>query len=300
MFEGIKVLRNARMSEYTTLKLGGPADYLAFPASVKEMRQLILEAQANDMAVTVVGHGSNLLVRDGGIRGLVICMGKAFAEVRTEGNTVIAQAGAMMAKVAAAAAEAGLTGVEFISGIPGTVGGGILMNAGAYGGEMSQCVTEVKALRLTDGEEFVYPAEELRFAYRHSALQEQPLLVTEVTFCLKTGKRETILETMAALNARRAEKQPLSAHSAGSTFKRPEGYFAGALIEGCGLKGKRIGGAEVSMKHAGFLTNDGGTAKDFLDLIDFVQETVLKATGVFLEPEVRIIGEEESKCGMYC
>lgn len=293
MFEGIKVIRDARMSEYTTLKLGGPADWLAFPANRDETVRLISEAGQAKMPVTVIGHGSNLLVLDGGIRGLVIRIGKEMSEVRTEGNTVHAQAGAMMGTVAAAAAEAGLAGLEFASGIPGTIGGGAFMNAGAYGGEMAQVVTRVDGIR-PDGTPFSFTGSEMHFGYRTSRAAEENLIVTDVVMTLQAGSRDEIRARMQELNRRRNEKQPLNLPSAGSTFKRPEGYFAGALIEQCGLKGYTIGGAQVSEKHAGFLVNMGNSAKDFMGLIRYVQKTVLEQTGVKLETEVRIIGEEES------
>ena len=293
MFEGIKVIRDARMSEYTTLKLGGPADWLAFPANRDETVRLISEAGQAKMPVTVIGHGSNLLVLDGGIRGLVIRIGKEMSEVRIDGNTVYAQAGAMMGTVAAAAAEAGLAGLEFASGIPGTIGGGAFMNAGAYGGEMAQVVTRVDGIR-PDGTPFSFTGSEMHFGYRASRAAEENLIVTDVVMTLQAGSRDEIRARMQELNRRRNEKQPLNLPSAGSTFKRPEGYFAGALIEQCGLKGYTIGGAQVSEKHAGFLVNMGNSAKDFMGLIRYVQKTVLEQTGVKLETEVRIIGEEES------
>ena len=281
------------MSEYTTLKLGGPADWLAFPANRDETVRLISEAGQAKMPVTVVGHGSNLLVLDGGIRGLVIRIGKEMSEVRIDGNTVYAQAGAMMGTVAAAAAEAGLAGLEFASGIPGTIGGGAFMNAGAYGGEMAQVVTRVDGIR-PDGTPFSFTGSEMHFGYRASRAAEENLIVTDVVMTLQAGSRDEIRARMQELNRRRNEKQPLNLPSAGSTFKRPEGYFAGALIEQCGLKGYTIGGAQVSEKHAGFLVNMGNSAKDFMGLIRYVQKTVLEQTGVKLETEVRIIGEEES------
>ena len=293
MFEGIKVIRDARMSEYTTLKLGGPADWLAFPANRDEIVRLISEAKQADLPVTVIGHGSDLLVLDGGIRGLVIRIGKEMSEVRIDGNTVYAQAGAMMGTVAAAAAEAGLAGLEFASGIPGTIGGGAFMNAGAYGDEMAHVVTRVDGIR-PDGTPFSFTGSEMHFGYRASRAAEENLIVTDVVMTLQAGSRDEIRARMQELNRRRNEKQPLNLPSAGSTFKRPEGYFAGALIEQCGLKGYTIGGAQVSEKHAGFLVNMGNSAKDFMGLIRYVQKTVLEQTGVKLETEVRIIGEEES------
>ena len=289
MFESFNVLVNAPMSEYTTLKLGGPADYLAFPRSAEEISALFAEAGAYNLPVTVIGHGSNLLVLDGGIRGLVICIGKNMRTITREGNTITAQAGAMLGSVAMEAAEAGLAGLEFASGIPGTVGGGVTMNAGAYNGEMSQVVKTVKALS-PGGEEIVLSRDEMDFSYRHSAVTEKNLIVTETTFELQPGDPAKIRAKMSELNARRAEKQPLDVPSAGSTFKRPEGFFAAALIDQCGLKGYSIGGARVSMKHAGFLVNTGTSSKDFYDLMQKVQQIVEERVGVKLEPEIRVLG----------
>ncbi len=291
MFESFDIIRNAMMSEYTTLKLGGPADYLASPGSAEELAALFAEARRNGIPVTVIGHGSNLLVLDGGIRGLVIRIGRRMNRVTIRGNRLRAQAGAMLGAVAAAAADADLSGLEFASGIPGTVGGGVRMNAGAYGGEMAQVVTEVTGV-MPDGTVRTLQAAELDFGYRHSAVETLGLTVTEALFSLQAGKREDIRETMADLNARRAEKQPLDLPSAGSTFKRPEGYFAAALIDQCGLKGYTIGGAKVSPKHAGFLVNTGTSAADFLALVRHVQRVVEERTGVRLETEIRIVGEE--------
>ena len=291
MFESFNALVNAPMSEHTTLKLGGPADYLVFPRSAEEINALFAEAGAYNLPVTVIGHGSNLLVLDGGIRGLVICIGKNMRTITREGNMITAQAGAMLGSVAVEAAEAGLSGLEFASGIPGTVGGGVTMNAGAYNGEMSQVVKTVKALS-PGGKEIVLSREEMDFSYRHSAVTEKNLIVTEATFELQPRDPATIRAKMSELNARRAEKQPLDVPSAGSTFKRPEGFFAAALIDQCGLKGYSIGGARVSMKHAGFLVNTGNSSKDFYDLMQKVQQIVDERVGVKLEPEIRILGEE--------
>ena len=293
MFEAYEVIQNAPMREYTTLKLGGPADWLAFPRSAEEIAGLFREARENGIPVTVIGHGSNLLVLDGGIRGLVIRIGKNMREIRREGNRLTAQAGAMLGAAAAAAAEAGLTGLEFAAGIPGTVGGGVTMNAGAYDGEMSQVVTEVTAL-TPEGAVIRLTGEEMAFGYRHSAVPERGLTVTEAVFELKEGSRDAIRSRMAELNAKRADKQPLDQPSAGSTFKRPEGGFAAALIDQCGLKGYTVGGAQVSAKHAGFLINRGESSRDFLNLIRTVRNIVEQRTGIRLEPEVRIIGEEET------
>ena len=291
MFESFNALVNEPMSEHTTLKLGGPADYLVYARSAEEINALFAEAGAYNLPVTVIGHGSNLLVLDGGIRGLVICIGKNMRKITRKDNTITAQAGAMLGSVALEAAEAGLTGMEFASGIPGTVGGGVTMNAGAYDGEMSYVVSCVKALN-PGGKIMTIPREEMEFGYRHSAVTDKNLIVTEAVFELQDGDPAAIRAKMSELNARRAEKQPLDVPSAGSTFKRPEGYYAAALIDQCGLKGYSIGGAKVSMKHAGFLINTGTSSKDFLDLVRKVQQIVEERVGVKLEPEIRILGEE--------
>ena len=291
MFENYNTLVHEPMSGHTTLRLGGPADYMVFPGNAEEIAALFAEAAAHDLPVTVIGHGSNLLVLDGGIRGLVICIGKNMREITLEGNRITAQAGAMLGSVAMEAAEAGLSGLEFASGIPGTVGGGVTMNAGAYDGEMSQVVTRMKGI-CPDGKAVELSREEMNFSYRHSVVQEKDLIVTEVEFELREGDPAAIRAKMSELNARRAEKQPLDVPSAGSTFKRPQGYYAAALIDQCGLKGYSVGGAQVSMKHAGFLVNTGTSSKDYLELVRKVQQIVEDRTGVKLETEIRIIGEE--------
>ena len=291
MFESFNALVNEPMSAHTTLKLGGPADYLVFPRSAEEIAALFSEAGAYNLPVTVIGHGSNLLVLDGGIRGLVISVGKNMRKIRREGNTVTAQAGAMLGAVAAEAAEAGLAGLEFASGIPGTVGGGVTMNAGAFGGEMAQVITRVNGIS-PNGKAVSLSREEMRFGYRQSAVTDLNFVVTEAVFELQPGDPAAIRSLMSELNARRAEKQPLDVPSAGSTFKRPEGYYAAALIDQCGLKGYSVGGARVSMKHAGFLVNTGTSSEDFLNLMKKVQQIVEERVGVRLEPEIRILGEE--------
>ncbi len=292
MFESFDVIRNAEMSQYTTLRLGGPADWLAFPRSREEIAAMYAEAGDAGIPVTIIGHGSNLLVLDGGIRGLVIRVEKNMREIRVEGNRIIAQAGAMLGTVARMAAEAGLAGLEFASGIPGTVGGGVTMNAGAYDGEMAQVVTRVDGVE-PDGTPVSLSNGEMAFGYRTSAVKDRNFVVTEVTFELTEGNREEIFARMSDLNARRAEKQPLDVPSAGSTFKRPEGYFAAALIDQCGLKGYSVGGAMVSMKHAGFLINQGTSSADYLALMRKVQSIVLERANVHLEPEIRVLGSEE-------
>ena len=291
MFESFDTIRNAPMKAYTTLRLGGPADWLAFPRNGEEMAAMQAEAAAAGMPVTVMGRGSNTLVLDGGIRGLVIRVERGMKAIRTDGNRLRAQAGASLAAVAAAAAEAGLSGLEFASGIPGTVGGAVTMNAGAYEGETAQVVAEVSGI-LADGSPARLSREELDFGYRRSAVEARGIRLTEAVFELTPGDSGAIRARMAELNARRAEKQPLDQPSAGSAFRRPEGFYAAALIDRCGLKGYRIGGAMVSVKHAGFLINNGESSADFLALMKKVQQIVAERTGVVLEPEIRILGEE--------
>ena len=294
MFERFQIIPGALMRDYTTLKLGGPADWLALPASGEEVAAMLAEARDNGIPVTILGHGSNILVLDGGIRGLVIRMGRGMNRIEAEGRTITAQAGAMMSAVASAAADAGLTGLEFASGIPGTVGGGVIMNAGAYGGEMSQVVRRVTGV-MPDGSFVEMTGADLGFGYRKSAMQANGITVTRVVFEMQEGNPEKIRAKMAELNRRRAESQPLDVPSAGSTFKRPEGAYAAALIDQCGLKGYAIGGAKVSPKHAGFLINTGDSAKDYLELVRTVQRIVEERTGIRLEPEIRITGEEEAE-----
>lgn len=288
---GERLLVNESMANHTTFRIGGPADALFFPSSAAEFCTALEAAKAAAVPVTMIGNGSNLLVRDGGIRGLVIAMGEPFSEIRVEGSRIFAQAGARLTKLAAVAQEHGLTGLEFASGIPGSVGGGCAMNAGAYGGELSDVL--VCAEVLLDGELRVMTRDELEMGYRSTLPLRRGGVVLSAEFELKKGDPAAILERMKELNARRRDKQPLNYPSAGSAFKRPEGYFAGALIEQCGLKGFAIGGAQVSEKHAGFVVNIGNaTARDVQDLLRHVQEVVKANTGVTLEPEVRLLGEE--------
>ena len=288
---GVKLIPMAPMAQYTTLRLGGPADLLAEPESPEQLAQLLKEANDLNIPVTLIGHGSNLLVKDGGIRGLVLRICRGMRRIEARGNTLRAEAGAMLSSLAMTAAENSLGGLTFASGIPGTVGGGVYMNAGAYGGEMCQVVTLVEGVDYT-GQPFSYTGEEMQFSYRHSRLMEENKIITHVTCQLTGANREELIKEMVELNRRRAEKQPLTLPSAGSTFKRPVGGYASALVDECGLKGVSIGGAQVSEKHAGFLVNRGGTAADFLALIAHVQKVVLEQKGIMLEPEVRILGED--------
>ena len=287
----LSVIRNALMARYTTLHLGGPADLLALPDRPEQVQVLLRTAHELDVPVVLIGNGSNLLVKDGGIRGLVIRLCRDMQRIEVQGNRIRAEAGAMMSTVSMAAAEANLAGLTFASGIPGTVGGGVYMNAGAYGGEMSQVVTLVEGFDMT-GEPFSYTRPEMDFGHRHTRLMDENKIITHVTFQLQPGRREELLAEMVDFNTRRADKQPLTKFSAGSTFKRPPNGYASAMIDQCGLKGYTIGGAQVSEKHAGFCINIGGTAADFLALMAHVQQVVQEKFGTLLEPEVRILGED--------
>ena len=282
------------LSAYTTLRVGGEAAVFAEPKTEEEIAALLCAAKEADVPVLVLGNGSNTLVRDGGFPGIVLHLGREYGEVACAGNTLTAQAGALLSTLAKTACENGLTGLEFASGIPGSVGGGVHMNAGAYGGELSQAVQRI---RVWDGERIRdVSREEMDFSYRHTAAMEHGWLILSAVFTLSPGNKVEIESVMRDLNARRREKQPLEYPSAGSFFKRPAGHYAGQLIERSGLKGVTVGGAQVSEKHAGFLINRGGaTAGDFLSLMERVRQTVKKDSGVLLENEVRIVGQERKE-----
>ncbi|MBR4444103.1 MAG: UDP-N-acetylmuramate dehydrogenase [Clostridia bacterium] len=285
-----RVLENEPMSRHTTFRIGGPADALFFPANADELARSMRVADELGEPCFVMGNGSNLLVRDGGVRGLVICIGEPMSAISVEGATVRAQAGASLARLAREALDASLAGLVFASGIPGSVGGAVAMNAGAYGGEIRDALA--RALVLDSGEAVWKTADELHMGYRNSDVLRRGMIVMEAEFALAEGNHDVLLAETNELARRRREKQPLTLPSAGSTFKRPEGHFAGALIQEAGLKGFRIGGAQVSELHAGFVVNLGGaTARDVLDLIAHIQARVKETSGVALEPEVRIIGE---------
>lgn len=288
-----QVLEHEPMARHTTMRVGGPAEILFSPASEGELLFAVREAKRAGAPFRIIGNGSNLLVLDGGLPGLTIRLGEAFSKISVDGNQIRAQAGALLSRVAAAARDASLTGLEFASGIPGSAGGGMAMNAGAYGGQLSDVFEGCRALDPETGIISALGPAEMALGYRESAALSRGLIVTEAAFRLTAGDRSAIQAKMDDLSARRREKQPLNLPSAGSTFKRPEGYFAGALIEQAGLKGLRVGGACVSEKHAGFVVNDrNATARDVLDLIRLVQARVLEHSGVRLETEVRILGDE--------
>ena len=287
----VVVQQHMPLDKYTTLRVGGPADYFAEPSSEEELSALLNAAKEAGIPVLLMGNGSNLLVRDGGFRGLVIRLSKAFSRIEPWEHGLKAQAGALLSVLACEAANASLTGLEFAQGIPGTVGGGVYMNAGAYGGELGKRIESVTVLDHDEVKRI--PGSEMGFGYRHSRAMDEKWMVLGARFRLEKGDKEQIDAAMRDFAARRKEKQPLNYPSAGSFFKRPEGHFAGALIEKAGLKGKQVGGARVSEKHAGFLINAGGaTASDFLALMRLVQDTVQRESGVLLEPEVRIVGDD--------
>lgn len=281
---------NEPLKEHTTFKIGGPADLFIMPRTLEELSQTMQHIANADVPLTILGSGSNVLVLDGGIQGVVVSLCHMKEKLRCEGNSLFVSAGFMLKEVSEFAYENALTGLEFAIGIPGTLGGAVFMNAGAYGGEMSQIVTKVRAVSLT-GQINEYTLDELAFAYRHSRFHESHEIVAEVEIDLAPGVAADILATMEDLTERRMSKQPLEYASAGSTFKRPTGYYAGTLIEETGLKGLACGDAEVSKKHAGFVVNKGeASASDVLNVIREVQSRVEKAHGVVLETEVRIIG----------
>lgn len=289
---GIPLKTGEPMSRHTTFRIGGPAEYYACPRNPEEAAALAAACRRQGIPCFVLGRGSNLLVGDGGIPGLTMAM-EGLATVTIEGDCVRAEAGATLSAVCIAARDAGLTGLEFAYGIPGQVGGGVYMNAGAYGGELRDVLTQVEFLD-EGGERHTLPVEKLEMGYRHSFFTGKNCVILSACFCLEKNPEgpEAVGARMEEIYGRRREKQPLEWPSAGSTFKRPEGAYAAALIDQCGLKGFRVGGAQVSEKHAGFVINAGGaTCADVLALIGEVQRIVKEKTGFILEPEVRVTGE---------
>ena len=288
---GIEILFNEPLKQYTYTKVGGAADYLAFPRNQYELKRIVTFANAQEIPWMVLGNSSNIIVRDGGIEGFVI-MFDHFHDVRVNGYVIEAEAGAKLIDVTHVARYHSLTGFEFACGIPGSIGGAVYMNAGAYGGEIAHILQSCKVL-TPEGEIKTLSASDLAFGYRHSKIQETGDVVISAKFALAPGNYDQINQEMARLTHLRELKQPLEYPSCGSVFKRPVGHFAGQLISEAGLKGHRIGGVEVSEKHAGFMINvDYGTAKDYEDLIAHVIATVEKSAGVTLEREVRIIGRD--------
>lgn len=287
---GCPAQRDVPMKNYTSFKIGGPADLFLMPKNEKQVSGIASFCAENGTPVFVLGKGSNILVSDSGIRGAVIFTGGLNSVELTDSLTIKAGSGLSLMQLCNFALENSLSGLEFAFGIPGTVGGAAFMNAGAYGGEMKDVFVSCSHVDMR-GMCGVLAGEELDLSYRHSAYEDNGFIITSASVRLEKGEKEQIKEKMYGFLARRKEKQPLEFPSAGSTFKRPQGYFAGALIEQCGLKGTSIGGAQVSEKHAGFVINRGGaTADDVLRLVELVAQTVEKETGVRLEPEIRFIG----------
>lgn len=286
------VTKDKPLKDHTYTKLGGNADYFVTPTSYEQVQEVVKFAKRHDIPFTLLGNGSNLIIRDGGIRGIVMYLGK-LNEIRVEGTMMIAQSGALIADVSKKALEHHLTGLEFACGIPGSVGGALFMNAGAYGGEIKDVLITTTVVDR-NGELKELRAEQLDLSYRFSNIQKNGDIVLEATFGLAPGNYEEIKAKMDDLTYRRESKQPLEYPSCGSVFKRPPGYYAGKLIQDSGLQGKQIGGAQVSLKHAGFIINkDNATAKEYIALIEHVQKVVKEKFGVELEREVRIIGEDD-------
>lgn len=289
--EQVEILAAEPMKNHTTFRIGGPADALALPKTPEEVAEVVRFCHEHAQPYYVLGNGSNLLVSDEGYRGLVLQLYRNFNDIQVNGETITVQAGAMLAAVARTAYQTGLTGLEFASGIPGTIGGAVVMNAGAYGGEMKNVLKEVTVL-TKEGEVLVIPAKALELGYRTSVIPKNGWIVLGAVLQLKKGDQEQILARMEELKEQRITKQPLDLPSAGSTFKRPEGYFAGKLIMDAGLRGFTVGGAQVSEKHCGFVVNRGNaTAADVWELICEVKRRVKEMTGVELEPEVKLLGD---------
>ncbi len=289
-YPAMDIKLNEPLSQYSYTKVGGKADALVFPQTKQEVQQMIEWVDTNQVPLTILGNLSNLIVMDGGIRGIVMILTR-MNQIQVEGETVIADAGASLIETTQVARDHHLTGLEFACGIPGSVGGAIFMNAGAYGGEIKDLPLEIETLTRT-GEFRTYSTQTAQFGYRHSIFQDNHEVVLQVKFQLEPGEIDLIQSEMDRLTELRTSKQPLELPSCGSVFKRPEGHFTGKLIQDAGLQGYRIGGAEISKKHAGFIVNvDHATATDYIELIQFIQHRIWELYQVQLEPEVRIIGE---------
>lgn len=290
-FGSDQVLLEEPMKRHTTFRIGGPAEVFVMPGNLEEVQRILEICRTEDLPYFILGNGSNLLVSDKGYQGVVVQLYRNFGQIRVEDSRIHAQAGALLSGIAAAAREASLTGFEFAGGIPGTLGGAVVMNAGAYGGEMKDVLKEVTVL-TPEGGVLTLQADELHMGYRTSVIKEAGYIVLEAVISLEKGDQEEIRSRMQELAGMRTSKQPLSYPSAGSTFKRPEGYFAGKLIMDSGLRGYQVGGAQVSEKHCGFVINTGNaTAKDVTTLMSDVQRIVMEKFGVKLEPEVKFLGE---------
>ena len=288
-----RVLVDEPMKRHTTFRIGGPADFFLLPSTVDEVRGILEICREEELPYFILGNGSNLLVSDKGYRGVIIQLYRNFSNISVEGNEICASSGALLSQIAAAARNASLTGFEFAGGIPGTLGGAVFMNAGAYGGELKDVLKE--AVVMTEqGEILTLPVEKLDMGYRTSRIKKAGYLVLEARLVLEQGDMDKIRDITKDLTEKRVSKQPLKYPSAGSTFKRPEGYFAGKLIMDAGLRGYQVGDAQVSEKHCGFVINKGNaTAADVLTLIENVREKVQEQFGVTLEPEVKFLGDFE-------
>lgn len=286
-----RILCDEPMNKHTTFRVGGTADYFVCAQTVTEVQAVVALCKKEEVPYYILGNGSNLLVGDKGYRGVILQIAKEMNAIDIEGTVVRAQAGALLSRIGNRVLEAGLTGFEFASGIPGTLGGAVVMNAGAYGGELKDVLEDVTVLDQ-DGNIKVLSKEQLALGYRTSIIAEKKYIVLEASMQLKKGEKDQIKAYMEELRDRRVSKQPLEYPSAGSTFKRPEGYFAGKLIQDAGLRGFQVGGAQVSEKHCGFVINkDGATAADIVELMNQVIEKVYQTFGVTLEPEVKRLGE---------
>ncbi len=287
--KGIKT--NEPLSKYTTFKIGGVADYIADPENVGQISDYIKLCDKYQIPYFIMGNGSNILASDDGYRGMIIRICSSMNKICADGCKLTAEAGALLTRVARVARDNGLTGMEFASGIPGTVGGAVYMNAGAYGGEIKNIASSVKVLD-ENGEIYDISCKDMEFSYRHSIAEEKKLIILETVFELEKGDISEIDEEMKKLSEARKSKQPLEYPSAGSTFKRPEGYFAGKLIMDSGLRGYSVGDAQISEKHCGFVINKGSaTAKDVIRLVDDVKSKVYEQFGVELEMEIKTLGE---------
>ena len=286
-----RVLVDEPMKKHTTFRVGGNADYFVMPQNAEEVKKIVTLCKDAEVPYYILGNGSNLLVGDRGYRGVIIQIYKAMNDVQIEGDRVKVQAGALLSRVGTATLEAELTGFEFAAGIPGTVGGAVVMNAGAYGGEMKDIIVNATVL-TQDGDIITINKEDLELGYRTSVIAKKGYVVLEAEYQLQPGEKEVIRARMDELKCQRVTKQPLEYPSAGSTFKRPEGYFAGKLIQDAGLRGFQVGGAQVSEKHCGFVINkDQATAADIRELMRQVSDKVMQEFGVKLEPEVKTLGE---------
>lgn len=290
-----QVLFEEPMKSHTTFRIGGPAEVFIMPKSIKQVQMAVKICQEEQIPYFILGNGSNLLVSDRGYRGVIIQMDRNMGEIQVEGTEIQAAAGALLSSIAVAARRESLTGFEFAGGIPGTLGGAVVMNAGAYGGEIKDVLKEVTVMD-GDGKIFTLPASELEMGYRTSIIKTAGYLVLSARITLSRGKEEDIKARTRELSEMRTQKQPLDYPSAGSTFKRPEGYFAGKLIMDSGLRGYSVGGAMVSEKHCGFVINKGNaTAEDVVSLMKHVTEVVQEKYGVTLEPEVKFLGEFDGR-----